>query len=435
MSCARLLVYRALTKVFSQNAYSTIVFNNEIKKSTLSDLDISFSTVLFYGVLEKKITLDYVISKHSSIRLTKISNDVLTALRMGVYQIIFMDKVPTSAAVNESVNLIGKNKGARGFVNAILRSVARNRENLFFENDAVKYSCPEWLIDHFRNSYGSKITDKILRSLDQHPNLIIRVNTVRTEKSKLMDLLEKDNVKVSDLGKTFDALKLNYTRSIEDLEAFKQGLFHVQDLSSQICCSVLSPSETDTVVDVCAAPGGKTFTLAELMNGKGSVIAFDLYESKVNLVKKGAKRLGLDNISVFVNDSSVPFERENFADKVICDVPCSGLGIIKRKPEIKYKEKNWFKNLPDLQLKILSNASRLVKIHGQLLYSTCTLNPEENSGVVERFLELNDNFCQEKIILPEGIVRELCEPLSQFTIIPGTNNSDGFFIALMRRLR
>lgn len=435
MSQARLLVYKALTKVFLKDSYSTIVFNNEIKKSDLSDLDISFSTVLFYGVLEKKLTLDYVISNYSNIRLTKISNDVLIALRMGVYQILFMDKVPDSAAVNESVNLIRKNKGAKCFANAVLRSISRDKKNIFYESDSIKYSCPEWLIDHFRNSYGSKITDKILCSLDQHPDLIIRSNTVKIEKHALIDLFARENVKAIDLGKNFDALKLSYTRSIEDLETFKQGLFHVQDLSSQICCSVLSPSETDTVVDVCAAPGGKTFTLAESMRGKGSVIAFDLYESKVNLIKKGAKRLGLDNISAYVNDASVPFDKKNFADKVLCDVPCSGLGIIRRKPEIKYKEKNWFENLPDLQLKILSNASKLVKTDGKLLYSTCTLNPKENAGVVERFLELNNNFCAEKISLLDGIVREFCEPPSHFTIIPGTNNSDGFFIALLRKIR
>lgn len=432
---SRIVVYKALVKVFFNGAYSNIVFNNEIKKVRLSSLDTSFAAALFYGVIEKKMTLDYFISLYSNVKLKKISDDVLVILRMGVYQIVFMDKVPDSAAVNESVKLIKNKKSVRGFVNAVLRAIVRNKNGLSYKNRSIKYSCPEWLITLFSKSYGEGVTQKILDSLSGRPNLIVRVNTTKTDKQKLIKSFEENGVCAEDVDKNFDALKLRCTKGIEKLEEFKRGEFHVQDLSSQICCSVLSPDVEDTVVDVCAAPGGKTFTIAEMMKGNGTVLAFDLYESKVNLIKAGAKRLGLSNIFAEKRDGSVSYERESFADKVLCDVPCSGLGIIRRKPEIKYREKDWFQSLPELQLKILSNAARMVKVSGIVVYSTCTLNPEENKGVIEKFLELNKDFCPEEIVLPENFVREVCEPSSQFTIIPGTNNSDGFFIARLKRLR
>ena len=431
----RVIAYKALMKVSRNAGYSNIVFNNEIKNSSLAKIDVSLAAAIFYGVLERRLTLDYVISLYSSTRLEKMSDDVVNILRMGVYQIIFMQKIPDSAAVNESVKLAKGPKRIRGFINAVLRSVARNKKKISYPDDSILYSCPKWLVEFFGESYGKEIANKILNSFLGKPDLVVRVNTLKTNKEDLLKRFLSRNIKASIIFESLDALKLENTHSIEQLSEFNEGLFHVQDIASQICCKVVNPLPGEVVVDVCAAPGGKTFTASQMMDDVGKIFAFDLYESKINLISSGAKRLGVSIIDAQVKDSSIKFEKEGFADKVICDVPCSGLGIIKRKPEIRYKNEDWFDGLPDVQIKILENSAKLLRVGGVLTYSTCTLNPKENSKVVEKFLSENDNFIASAISLPGGVVRTVNEKDSQLTLIPGENDSDGFFISCVKRVK
>lgn len=434
----RIIALNILLKIFQDGAYSNIALDRELRQCNLTEPNKAFTSRLVYGVLEKKITLDYIIRKYSNIRLKKISPDILIILYIGVYQIYFMDKVQDFASVNETVNLVNavhKYK-TKAFVNGILRNVVRNRENLKFDTDEVKYSCPQWIIDHVQKSYGNNATKMFLNSLNITPELTIRINTLKTDETKLITSLNEKGIATEKIP-NLDALGLKRTHSLENLSEFKEGLFHVQGISSQVCCSILDPKPGDTVVDVCAAPGGKTFTIAEIMKNQGKIFAHDLYPHKVNLINTGANRLGITIIDASTIDATKGVDSEEVADKVLCDVPCSGLGIIRHKPEIRYKEKDCINILCDTQLAILQSASKLLKPGGILIYSTCTLNKAENDNIIKKFLKANKNFIPIKITPPPTITRIIDEPLYQLTFIPNANTSgcDGFFIAKLQKIK
>ncbi len=443
MDTARSLALKALLKVEENKAYSNLVLNSILSESNLNCKDKTFCSALFYGVLERKITLEYIISKYSKIPLKKISKEVLFILFIGIYQLKFMDRVPQSAAVNETVKLAKKTKNfsSAGFINGILRNFARSNYNDYIDELAnesvkylsVKYSCPECLVKLWLNDYGKENTVGILNSFFKIPSFDIRVNTLKTNTTDLAEILKSEGVACEKINVCSDALTVKSTGQIENLNSFKSGLFHVQNLASQICIKILNLKPGLVLVDVCSAPGGKSFTSAEIMQNTGEIYSYDLYEYKVSLIKAGAKRLGINIISAGVKNAKADNSEKEFADMVLCDVPCSGFGIIERKPEIRYKPVDDFLELPKLQYKILCNSEKLLKKGGRLLYSTCTLNKKENNEIADKFLKEHTNYRPIEICIA-GIKKNNFEKGNQLTLLPHVHNTDGFFISLFEKM-
>lgn len=430
---ARQIAFEILMKIERDNAYSNLTLDSMLDSSALDTRDKSFVSALVYGIIERRLTIDYQLEQYLTKPLKKLKPEVIVILRIGAYQLLFMDKVPVSAAVNESVKMTKANKSAyaSSIVNAVLRKISKNglilpdSSNLE-EYLCIKYSCPVWLIKKWNAEYGADNTTQLLSASVETSETVIKVNTLKTDCESLKNELVSAGIGCQD-GYIKDSLKISLSGAdIEELDAFKKGLFHVQDTASTLCATALYAQENDTVFDLCAAPGGKAFTVAELMNGKGRIVAFDLYAHRTGLIASGAKRLGIDIIEAQIGDASEYNEELGKADKVLCDVPCSGLGIIRRKPEIKYKSQESLESLPDIQLKILCNASRYVKDGGRLIYSTCTLNKDENENVCKKFLEISKDF--ESVKPLPNVSQE-----NFVTLMPHKNNTDGFFIAAFER--
>lgn len=436
MKSARQVAFEALLKINRDGAYSNLAVDAALKENDhLDERDKAFASNLIYGTLDRLILIDYNLSLYLNQPVRKLKPELHTVLRMGVYQLLFMDKVPTRAAVNESVNLakVNKSQFAASLVNAVLRRVADNGLKLpeGSETDpnylAIKYSCPEWLLSLWIDAYGLDNAIELAQKALEAPPLVVKVNTVKTNTEDLIWKLAEEGV-IAEKAEAFDdALILKNSGSVEDLLAYKEGLFHAQDFASQMCCKALDPQIGDTVFDLCSAPGGKAFTIAEAMQNRGCVRAFDIYQSRVDLVKSGAERLGLTNVYTYLSDASIYNENYGKADKVLCDVPCSGLGIIRRKPEIRFKSRVDIDNLPDLQYRILCNAIKYLKDGGRLVYSTCTLNPKENSDVCDRFLAEHPEFSPVKVF--EDLPR-YGDGEKYLTLMPHLHSTDGFFIAV-----
>ena len=409
----RAAAFRVLLKIEQDGAYSNLALNHAIRESKLSGVDSAFVSALVYGVLERRITLDYIIKQYSKIPLRKIETKTKTILRMGVYQLLFMDKVPDSAAVNESVKLAKRQHlmQSAGFINGILRSVTRTQPPYTLPDKqdtllyySIRYAVPQSLVKLWLSAYGESNTEQLLQSLSGRPKLYIRVNTLKTDKAALRQALEPEGVVCEDVPAFENALSLSHTGSIERLSAYKKGWFHVQDLSSQFCVDMLAPKPGTVLHDVCAAPGGKAFTAAQYMQNRGKIYACDLFDHKIKLMREGAGRLGVTNILPSKRDAAngLPLP---LADFLLCDVPCSGLGILSRKPEIRAKEELLPEELPQLQYQILCHSAERLASGGTLVYSTCTLNPAENGDNVRRFLEEHPDFCGEPLSLPDAIRR------------------------------
>lgn len=434
MDTARQTSLDALCKMQTDEAFSNIIIDKQLSASALSARDRAFASKLFYGVLERRITLDHCIAKYSKLPLKKLSPQVLNILRMGIYQLVFMDSVPDSAAVNESVKLVCacRQQSAKGFVNAVLRSFLRDDKKIILPNKnadhtkylSVKYSCPEPLIKKWFSEYGKEDTELILKSSLGTPPLFIRVNTNKTDLKTLAAAFSQKGIKIYKSGDCENCLVIAKSGGIEHMEEYKNGLFYVQDLASQLLCGLIKPKKGETVLDMCAAPGGKSFTLAQYMQNSGRLFAFDIHPSRVKLISDGAKRLGLDCIAAAQNNAAAYNPDIPMADKVLCDVPCSGFGVIRRKPEIKYKSLSDFDKLVGIQYKILTESSKLVKAGGVLIYSTCTLSRSENDLTVQRFLKDNPDFSP-----------RIIEKYSDYkhTFLPSEYSSDGFFVAMFDR--
>ena len=362
----RKLAVNILTKIQKDNAYSNLTLSAYFKENEISAEDKAFVTALVYGVLDRKITLDYVLSRFMKTPIKKTAPFTLNTLRTALYQIMYMDKIPESAAVNEAVKLIKKSSENRnqGFVNAVLREVLR-QDNLLPEgNDiqslSVRYSAPVWLVETFLKDYGEQTTIALLEESLKKPPFTLKVNTLKTTTQKLKESLEKSGVTVCETEHT-DALILLKGIDLLKNSDFKNGHFHIEDMASQKAISVLSPKKGERVLDICAAPGGKTFTMAEIMQNEGEIIACDLDEQRVSLIADGADRLGIDIIKPCVADATEYNEKLSLFDAVLCDVPCSGLGVIRRKPDIKYNAAADFTELEAIQRKILRNAVKYLK--------------------------------------------------------------------------
>ena len=439
MADARLTAVKLLLKMESSASYSNILLDSALSEQGLSEREKAFAAALFYGVTERRLTLDYIIEQNSRIPFRKLEKEAVAVLRAGFYQLLYMPSVPESAAVNESVKLCRKLKafGAEGFVNGMLRSFIRNGKQISFEGlDEVKtlslkYSCPEWIAAKWLREYGEENAIKAMEASLGAPPLYARVNSTKVTDDELVNLLKKEGVKAERNPRLNGCIRLEKAGEIEQLEAFKAGLFHIQDVSSQLCCLTLRPIVNETVIDICAAPGGKTFTLAELMGNNGRVLSLDLYDGRVNLIAQGAKRLGLRIVEAKQNNAVKFSEELPQADRVLCDVPCSGLGVIRRKPEIKYKSEEEFEELPRLQRAILEVSSRYVKEGGTLVYSTCTLSRAENDEVARDFAEKHPEFSP----IVQTIPYEGAENNSMRTFFPEKDGGDGFFTAAFRRIK
>lgn len=439
---ARQAAVQALMRVNHEGGYSNLVLNETLKKAQLSQSDAAFASKLFYGALERRLMLDHIISSYSKKPVAKLTPAVADILRMSLYQLLYLDSVPDSAAVNEAVKLTRQMKAASasGFVNAVLRSFIRDEKKIptvrgnRLKKLEIQYSCPQWLVKILLDSYGEQQTVSLLEHSLERPPLYARVNTTRTSAQHCIELLQQQGVQVQQEAALSGCLRLNATASIERLQAFEQGLFYVQDKSSQMCAASLEAQPGERILDCCAAPGSKTFTIAQQMQGEGQIISCDIFEEKVKKIQAGAARLGLSCVDARLQDASVYDPQLGEFDRVLCDAPCSGIGIIGRKPEIKYKEEAQLSDLPQLQLKILENVCRYVKVGGRLVYSTCTLLPNENTKVVEQFLQRHSEF--EPLILPQRVLQAAnSTPTWALTLLPQMAQTDGFFIAGMKRVR
>ncbi len=428
---------KLLCRIENGGAYSNLLLDEHFKRSKMDAQDRKFCTALFYGTLERQLTLDEVIRTYSSKPSDKLSSDVRNILRTAVYQLLYMNSVPESAAVNEAVKLASmtKNPAVKGYVNGLLRAFIRAEKAVpepegYAEKLSVSYSCPLPLVKKWITELGEKNTQSLLASSLGRPPVTVKVNTLRTSAEELAALLADEGCP-AEVNKYFaDCLDL-HGGAPEATQAYKNGLFHVQDISSRLCCKAVDAHAGMTVLDLCAAPGGKTFTLAEDMKNIGRLISCDLHENRVRLIRNGARSKGLDIVEARSNDGKVHSLDIPLADRVLCDVPCSGLGVIGRKPEIKYKDLTDFDGLPDVQYKILDTSARYVKTGGMLIYSTCTLSDAENRCVAERFLKEHTDFVPEP--LWNGLGKFDGETM--LSVMPSYFESDGFFIAKFKRVQ
>lgn len=428
MTDARQAAFFALSKIERDNSYSNLLLPEIAAGEGLSHRDMLLAYRIVKTVLERKITADYNLSLYLSQPLKKLKPQVLTILRMGACQLLFMDKIPASAAINESVKLSKKNgcAFASGLINAVLRKVSAYGLKLPETDNgtyylSVKYSFPEYICKRFVSYFGFEVAEKIMASSLDDRKIYIRKNSLKS------DGLTVENEKI-------DFPEFCYTvKNTGDIAAhpdFVNGLFHVQDLSSQLCCKVLSPKKGETVVDICSAPGGKTMTMAQMMENGGRIISCDIHGHKLKLIGDTAKRLGIDIVETVLRDGADETAALPEADKILCDVPCSGFGVTGKKPEIKYKDEKEITSLPELQLKILLNSSKYLKKGGRLVYSTCTLLPEENVKVCDQFLALNRNF---RAVHIDDEIKGLRDG-ETVSVLPFDYDCDGFFISAFERI-
>lgn len=441
---AREIALKALYKIEKEDAYSNIALNQVLKENkNIDERDVGLISELVYGTITWKLTLDEIIKKYSNIKLKKISVWILNILRMGIYQIIFLDKIPKSAAVNDSVNLAKRygHKSSSNFVNAILRKVSVNdyKELEEIKDDKERISkttsMPMWIIEELLKQKDIKEVEEICKNSNLKSNTTIRINKLKTNKKELEEKLGKRKIKYLE-GSLEDFFVLKKVKNIENIDLFKEGFFTVQDEGAGLIVDVLAPKEDECILDACSSPGGKTTYIAEKMKNKGKIEAWDIHEHRVKLVQNAAKRLGINIIQAKTQDAT-EFNQDLVGkfDKILLDVPCLGLGVIKRKPDIKWKRKKEdIEEITKIQKAILDNCSKYLKKNGELVYSTCSILKEENEDIIERFLKENLDFkiCKENEKNYENIV--IFGEKDKYINIYPSNENDGFFICKLRKM-
>lgn len=433
---ARETALNALIACRRDGAWPNGVLKTAIKKDRLDSREAALATRLTYGVSQNRGKLDFYLSQLLTGKLRDLHPVVRDILHLGLYQLYELDKIPDSAAVNESVALAKKyckNPKAASLINGVLRTAVRSRGQLKEPTSyADRYSHPDPLISLLKANLPKGTLEPMLIADNAAPDTVVQVNTLRTSTPALAERLESAGVTVRLHDWMPDCLILSGTGDLEKLEPFRDGLFYVQDPAAKlsVLCAQL-PETGARVLDCCAAPGGKSFAASIAMGGRGSILSCDIHPHKTGLISAGAERLGLTNITARLQDASefVP-EWEEAMDAVIADVPCSGLGIIRKKPDIRYKDLKETEALPELQLKILENQARYVKKGGLLLYSTCTVLRRENEDVVNAFLTRHGDFLTEPLPLPDVFPKN---DTGMLTLIPGQYDTDGFFICRLRR--
>lgn len=446
----REIALKILYRIDKEKAYSNIVLNQVIRqnKNDLQDRDIGLISEIVYGTITWKLTLDEIIKKYSKLKLKKISIWILNILRMGIYQIIFLDKIPKSAAVNESVELAKRygHKSSSNFVNAILRKVdKKDYEELFNIEDRMEriskiYSIPLWIIKELSKQLDMNEIEEIAKFSNFKPKVSIRINKLKIKKEGLIKKLEKRNIKIEQ-GLLEDFLILENIKNIEEMPEFKQGEFTVQDETAGLISTILDPKSQDIVLDACSSPGGKTTYLSEMMKNQGKIEAWDIHEHRIKLVENTAKRLGITNVKVNVKDASAYDKKyEEKFDKILLDVPCLGIGVLKRKPDIKWqKNESDIEEITSVQKQILKSCSKYLKKGGILVYSTCSILKEENEDIINNFLENNKNFEIEEINLEKNEkIRnkkffKKYQKKDKYLQVYQNKYTDGFFICKLKK--
>lgn len=445
-----------LVKIDSKQGYINILLSKSLDKRKNSTRDAAFITEITYGVVRNRNKLDWALSQFSAKPLSETAVLIRNILRMGVYQLLFLNKVPDYAVCNESVQLAKKygNPGIAKFINGVLRNIIRNRENIRWPDREKEtalyistiYSHPLQIVERWLKRFGFSDTVAICKANNKIPTLVIRTNTLKLFRSDLKGILEKKNISVREGLFTEEALQVKGLANVTEFPAYRDGLFQIQDEASILVSHLLDPSPGELVIDVCSAPGGKTTHLAQLMENKGSILAMDSNQSRLITVKNNCRRLGIDIVKTRQNNGTILAEKYlKVADKVLVDVPCTGLGVIRRKPDLRWQtyDAKRFERLTKLQGKILDITSNYLKIGGRLVYSTCSTEPEENEEAVNRFLEQHPNFELEDL---SKFIKERKLPVYEsdqhnqnkfIQILPGLSNSDldldGFFMAKIIR--
>ncbi len=433
---ARQTALNVLIACRKNGAWSNGVLKEYSARDKLDSREAALAARLCYGVLQNRGKLDFYLNQLLTGKIKDLHPAVRDILHLGLYQILEMDKIPESAAVNESVALAkkycSKVRSAPGLVNAVLRNCLRSRDKLQEPTTlSDRYSHPQKLIDLLRAYVGEDRLEAMLKANNEAVPITVQVNTLHTDTATLQAKLAEENVTAQLHPWLPECLILSGTGNLEQLNAFQEGLFYVQDAAAKLSVLCAKIQENAKVLDCCAAPGGKSFAATVAMRGTGSITSCDIHAHKVELIQKSAERLGFSNITAEQCDASqFQPQWEGQMDAVIADVPCSGYGIIRKKPDIRYKDPDTMSELPGLQLQILKNQARYVKPGGVLLYSTCTLVRKENEGVVEKFLASQPEFALEPLKLPDVFP---VNTTGMLTLVPGEYETDGFFIARLRR--
>lgn len=438
MGSAREAALITLTACERQGAWSDGYLKKTLREQELDKRDAALASRLCYGVLQNRLLLDWHLARFCSRKLEALEIPVLCGLRAAVYQFLFLDKIPPSAAVNEAVELTKKycrNPRAAGMVNGILRAMLRQkglpepegRDKV--ETLSIKYSHPQWLVAEFMAELGSEGAEALLAADNLQPPTAAQVNSLRADPDRLAKELRNEGVEVNLHPWMPGCLLLSGSGDLERLAAFREGRFYVQDPAARLAVTAAGLRPGQRVLDCCAAPGGKSFAAALELGNRGEVISCDIHPHKIKLLQAGRDRLGLSVISPCLQSASErKAEWVDGFDGVITDVPCSGLGIIRKKPDIRYKDPKALEGLPRVQQAILDNCARYVRPGGVLIYSTCTVLQRENGDVVDRFLAENPQFAPEVFSLPE-----LGEQPGRITFWPHIHGTDGFFVAKLRR--
>lgn len=442
------LVLSMLKEIYAGNEFSHILIRQVLDKyDYLEGNEKAFIKRLTEGTLERTIELDYVINQFSKTPVNKMKPLIRALMRMSVYQILYMDSVPDSAACNEAVKLAALHKftSLKGFVNGVLRNIARQKQEISYPDKekefkqyiSVTYSLPLWIVDHFIKEYGKERAEKICAGLLRERPVTIRLkeNMAEGEKQLLLESWEQQGIKVTSHPYLPYAYVLEKTEGIKNIAGYEEGSFTVQDVSSMLVAQVAGIAPGMQILDVCAAPGGKATHAAEKLNGTGQVIARDLTEYKVEFIQENADRLQLDNLWAEEWDAlNFDESKEEWADVVFCDAPCSGLGIMGKKRDIKYRlTQDSLKEVSSLQREIVNTVWKYVKKGGILMYSTCTINREENEKQVQW---ITKNFPFEIVSMKEELPKELASDESDFglQLLPGIHETDGFFLCKLRRI-
>ncbi len=445
--CQRELAVYALIDIINLGGYNNIVLKKTLSKNnSLESVEKAFITEVVNGTLRNLIYIDYVINTFSKTPTEKMKPLIVNILRTGVYQIIFMDKTPDSAACNEAVN-IAKAKGFKNlapFINGVLRNISRSKNDIKLPNKienpvlflSVAYSLPKWIIEYWLNEMNIETVEQICKNNNISPKITVCINTLKiNDKQMLIDLLSKEGIKAEKAQFNENALYLSNTSDLALSESFNKGLFHVMDEASMLAVDVMDVKPNKKVMDICAAPGGKSFYCSYIMKNTGELFSYDIHQHKIDIMEQSINRLGIEIINTEVKDSLIfNSDKENTVDYLLIDAPCSGLGLLRKKPDIKYtKTLNDIKDLSALQKDILKSNWKYLKIGGVLVYSTCTISKQENIDNIKWFIS-NYSFELETIenYLPKGLQSPTAKD-GYIQLLPIEKNIDGFFIAKLRR--
>lgn len=432
----RRAAYNSLLRLEKESRYSNLETDITLKKETLSPKDRRLYTLLVYGVIERRVTLDYVLDQFSKKPMQSLDLEVRCLLRLAAYQILFCDRIPESAAVNESVKIANDvRRSASGYVNGVLRSLCKGKTEIRYpakDKDpiswlSIKYGYPEEMCKLFVKDHGVERTASIFSAFEKQDFITLRTNTLRISRDDLMRSLAQRGIE--SVKTPYSPYGLQVRAAVSELCELEQGLCFVQDEASQLCAMTLGARAGETVIDTCSCPGGKSFSLAMEMQNEGRLYSFDLHANKLTLVQKGAERLGISIIETACRNGSVYDEAlVESADRMLLDLPCSGLGVMAKKPDLRFKNPEDIERLPEVQLAILKNSLRYLKKGGRAVVSTCTLAKSENEDLVRRFISEHSDFS----LVPFDI-GGLSVPEGMLQMYPDTHGTDGFFIALLEK--